>query len=58
MKIGVQNVSGQTSHICIDNGTMIAELGRRMLDCGLETELMDSGIDSITRTDNTAVVWS
>ena len=44
--------------ICIDNGTMIAELGRRMLECGLETELMDSGIDPSLRTDNTAVVWS
>ena len=43
---------------CIDNGTMIAELGRRMLECGLETELMDSGIDPSLRTDNTAVVWS
>ena len=42
---------------CIDNGTMIAELGRRMLECGLETELMDSGIDPSLRTDNTAVVW-
>ena len=43
---------------CIDNGTMIAELGRRMLECGLETELMDSGIDPSLRTDNTVVVWS
>ena len=42
---------------CIDNGTMIAELGRRMLECGIETEIMDSAIDPTLRTDNTAVVW-
>jgi len=42
---------------CIDNGTMIAELGRRMLECGISTELMDSGINPALRTDNTAVVW-
>jgi len=42
---------------CIDNGTMIAELGRRMLECNLETKLMDSAINPILRTDNTAVLW-
>ena len=42
---------------CIDNGTMIAELGRRMLECGIETELMDSAIDPSLRTDHTTVVW-
>ena len=42
---------------CIDNGTMIAELGRRMLECGIETELMESAIDPSLRTDNTTVVW-
>tara|TARA_B100000676_G_C17978349_1_gene787458 strand:- start:46 stop:1053 length:1008 start_codon:yes stop_codon:yes gene_type:complete len=42
---------------CIDNGTMIAELGRRMLECGIYTELMDSAINPALRTDNTAVVW-
>jgi len=42
---------------CIDNGTMIAELGRRMLECGIETELMNSAIDPSLRTDNTTVVW-
>ena len=42
---------------CIDNGTMIAELGRRMLECGIETELMDSAIDPSLRTDNTTVAW-
>ena len=43
---------------CIDNGTMIAELGRRMLECGIETDLMESGIEPSLRTDNTAVVWA
>ena len=42
---------------CIDNGTMIAELGRRMLECGIETKIMDSAIDPSLRTDNTIVVW-
>jgi len=42
---------------CIDNGTMIAELGRRMLECGIETEIMDSAIDPTLRTDHTAVLW-
>jgi len=42
---------------CIDNGTMIAELGRRMFECGIETKIMDSGIDPVLRTDNTAVLW-
>lgn len=42
---------------CVDNGTMIAELGRRMLECGIETEIMDSAIDPTLRTDNTEVMW-
>jgi len=42
---------------CIDNGTMIAELGRRMLECGIETEIMDSAINPTLRTDHTAVLW-
>jgi tRNA A37 threonylcarbamoyltransferase TsaD len=42
---------------CIDNGTMIAELGRRMISCGIETRIMDSAIDPTLRTDHTAVVW-
>ena len=42
---------------CIDNGTMIAELGRRMLESGIETPIMSSAIDPSLRTDNTAVVW-
>ena len=42
---------------CIDNGTMIAELGRRMINCGIETRIMDSAIDPTLRTDHTAVVW-
>jgi len=42
---------------CIDNGTMIAELGRRMLECNLETKIMDSAINPTLRTDNTLVLW-
>ena len=42
---------------CIDNGTMIAELGRRMLDSGISTEISESAINSVLRTDNTLVLW-
>ena len=42
---------------CIDNGTMIAELGRRMLESGIETQIIDSAIDPSLRTDYTDVVW-
>tara|TARA_Y100001960_G_scaffold316166_1_gene382723 strand:+ start:1812 stop:2864 length:1053 start_codon:yes stop_codon:yes gene_type:complete len=42
---------------CIDNGTMIAELGRRMLECGISTPINESAINPTLRTDNTAVVW-
>ena len=42
---------------CIDNGTMIAELGRRMLECGISTPINESAINTALRTDNTAVVW-
>ena len=44
--------------LCIDNGTMIAELGRRMLDSGINTRLSDSGIDPSLRTDMTPILWS
>ena len=44
--------------LCIDNGTMIAELGRRMLDAGINTRLSDSGIDPSLRTDMTPILWS
>ena len=42
---------------CIDNGTMIAELGRRMYQQGITTSLGDSGINPLLRTDNTDVTW-
>ena len=44
--------------LCIDNGTMIAELGRRMLDAGISTKLSDSGIDPSLRTDMTPILWA
>ena len=44
--------------LCIDNGTMIAELGRRMLDSGIETRMVNSAIDPSLRTDMTPVIWS
>ncbi|MBD60585.1 MAG: UGMP family protein [Euryarchaeota archaeon] len=43
---------------CIDNGTMIAELGRRMLYCDITTSLANSAINPSLRTDNTDVAWS
>tara|TARA_B100000131_G_scaffold319200_1_gene364607 strand:- start:202 stop:1251 length:1050 start_codon:yes stop_codon:yes gene_type:complete len=42
---------------CIDNGTMIAELGRRMMQAGITTEIEESAINPSLRTDNTAVAW-
>jgi len=44
--------------LCIDNGTMIAELGRRMLDSGEATKLENSAIDPSLRTDMTPISWS
>ena len=54
---------GATAHwpekqYCIDNGTMIAELGRRMFDCGISTQLDKSAINPSLRTDNTEVIWA
>ena len=42
---------------CVDNGTMIAELGRRMLESGTPTELQDSAVSPGLRTDQTNVTW-
>tara|TARA_B100000945_G_scaffold294428_1_gene271117 strand:- start:415 stop:1422 length:1008 start_codon:yes stop_codon:yes gene_type:complete len=42
---------------CIDNGTMIAELGRRMLEMNITTDLSQSAIQPMLRTDNTEVIW-
>ncbi len=43
---------------CVDNGTMIAELGRRMHQCGISTRVEDSAINPSLRTDNTSVAWA
>ena len=42
---------------CIDNGTMIAELGRRMLESQNSTNLETSAINPSLRTDHTIVTW-
>ena len=42
---------------CIDNGTMIAELGRRMLSVDETTDLFDSAVSPGLRTDQTIVRW-
>ena len=42
---------------CVDNGTMIAELGRRMLEGGPPTALGDSAVSPGLRTDQTVVTW-
>ena len=42
---------------CIDNGTMIAELGRKMLESGSQTALQDSAVSPGLRTDQTVVTW-
>ena len=40
---------------CIDNGTMIAELGRREFQSGRTTELDNSAIDPTLRTDSSTI---
>tara|TARA_B100000029_G_scaffold93465_3_gene83497 strand:- start:11223 stop:12251 length:1029 start_codon:yes stop_codon:yes gene_type:complete len=42
---------------CVDNGTMIAELGRRMLGVSETTKLYDSAVSPGLRTDQTQVTW-
>ena len=42
---------------CVDNGTMIAELGRRMLSVSETTNLSDSAVSPGLRTDQTIVRW-
>ena len=42
---------------CVDNGTMIAELGRKMLESGSLTTLQDSAVSPGLRTDQTIVTW-
>ena len=54
---------GATAHwpekqYCIDNGTMIAELGRREIEMGRVTELEESAINPMLRTDSTPITWS
>lgn len=43
---------------CIDNGTMIALLGRLQMISSGPTELIDSAVDQMLRTDMTAIAWS
>jgi universal protein Kae1 len=42
---------------CVDNGTMIAELGRLLHKVGYSTELEDSAINPMLRTDHTDIIW-
>jgi tRNA A37 threonylcarbamoyltransferase TsaD len=42
---------------CVDNGTMIAELGRRMIQSELSTEIKNSSINPSLRTDHTTIIW-
>ena len=54
---------GATAHwppkmYCIDNGTMIALLGLLQLESIGPTELIDSAVDQMLRTDMTPVAWA
>ena len=54
---------GATAHwppkmYCIDNGTMIALLGLLQLESVGPTELIDSAVDQMLRTDMTPVAWA
>lgn len=42
---------------CVDNGTMIAELGRKEIQSGRVTELEESTIDPSLRTDSSTISW-
>ena len=46
-----------SNRYCVDNGTMIAELGRRMLETSAPTALCDSAVSPGLRTDQTVVTW-
>ncbi|MEE2747015.1 MAG: bifunctional N(6)-L-threonylcarbamoyladenine synthase/serine/threonine protein kinase [Candidatus Thermoplasmatota archaeon] len=53
---------GATSHVpakmlCIDNGSMIATLGRLQLLWGEPTKLEESGVRQDLRTDETPILW-
>jgi universal protein Kae1 len=43
--------------LCVDNGAMIAVLGRMMLDAGSTTSLEASAVDQRFRTDEVEVTW-
>ena len=54
---------GATSHVpekflCIDNGSMIATLGRLQLLWGNPTALDHSGVRQDLRTDETPILWN
>jgi len=54
---------GATSHVpekflCIDNGSMIATLGRLQLLWGAPTKLDESGVRQDLRTDETPILWN
>jgi len=43
---------------CVDNGTMIALLGRLQMLYSNPTQLSDSAVDQMLRTDMTTIAWS
>ncbi len=54
---------GATGHwppkmYCIDNGTMIALLGRLQMIYSVPTGLKDSAVDQMLRTDMTSIAWT
>jgi tRNA A37 threonylcarbamoyltransferase TsaD len=54
---------GATSHVpekflCVDNGSMIATLGRLQLLWGEPTKLDESGVRQDLRTDETPILWN
>ena len=54
---------GGKSHVpikalCVDNGSMIATLGRLQLLWGNSTELSDSAVRQDLRTDETPILWN
>jgi tRNA A37 threonylcarbamoyltransferase TsaD len=43
---------------CIDNGTMIALLGKLEFENGRQTPYDESGVEQYLRTDQTQVTWA
>ena len=63
MSAGMAAARGATSHVparhfCVDNGSMIALLGRRQLESAGPTPITASAVQQALRTDQTPITWA